>query len=70
MEEDFKRKLRPISLLAIGIVLLTTFAVAAGAHWGVGGLGALDPAGGDRLTRTRFAADRHLQRMRVPSGGW
>lgn len=30
---DFKANLRPISLLAIGLVLLTTCAVAAVAHW-------------------------------------
>src|SRR5208282_4376828 len=30
---DFKRELRPISLLAIGLVLATTITVAYVAHW-------------------------------------
>jgi Na+/H+ antiporter len=36
---DFKANLRPISLLAIGLVLFTTCAVAAVAHWMVPGMG-------------------------------
>ena len=35
---DFKANLRPISLLAIGLVLFTTCAVAAVAHWMVPGI--------------------------------
>jgi len=33
---DFRANLRPISLLAVGLVLVTTCAVAAAAHWAVG----------------------------------
>jgi monovalent cation/hydrogen antiporter len=33
---DFRANLRPISLLAVGLVLMTTCAVAAVAHWAVG----------------------------------
>jgi monovalent cation/hydrogen antiporter len=33
---DFRANLRPISLLAIGLVLMTTCVVAAVAHWAVG----------------------------------
>jgi monovalent cation/hydrogen antiporter len=33
---DFRANLRPISLLAVGLVLMTTCAVAAVGHWGVG----------------------------------
>ena len=32
---DFRANLRPISLLAVGLVLMTTFVVAAVAHWAV-----------------------------------
>jgi monovalent cation/hydrogen antiporter len=33
---DFRANLRPISLLAVGLVLMTTCAVAAAAHWAAG----------------------------------
>src|SRR5215212_5328143 len=33
---DFRANLRPISLLAVGLVLMTTCVVAAAAHWAVG----------------------------------
>src|SRR5215218_9621067 len=33
---DFRANLRPISLLAVGLVLMTTCVVAAVAHWAVG----------------------------------
>jgi monovalent cation/hydrogen antiporter len=33
---DFRANLRPISLLAIGLVLMTTCVVAAVAHWAIG----------------------------------
>src|SRR5829696_3228644 len=33
---DLKANLRPIGLLAVGLVLLTTFAVAAAAHFALG----------------------------------
>lgn len=34
--DDFRAHLRPITMLAFGLVLLTTFAVAAAAHWLIG----------------------------------
>jgi CPA1 family monovalent cation:H+ antiporter len=65
---DFKANLRPISLLAIGLVLFTTCLVAAVAHWLIGGmswatafvLGAIvSPP--DAVAATAIA-----QRLRVP----
>src|SRR5688572_14319419 len=64
---DFKRNLRPISLLAVGLVLFTTFAVAAVAHWVVGlGWGPAVLLGAIVSPPDAVAATAITQRLRVP----
>jgi monovalent cation/hydrogen antiporter len=65
---DFKANLRPIALLAIGLVLLTTFAVAAVAHWAVPGLpwAAAFVLGAIVSPPDAVAATAVTQRLRVP----
>src|SRR5687768_4347812 len=64
---DFKRNLRPISLLAIALVLFTTFAVAAVAHWVVGlGWAPSILLGAIVSPPDAIAATAILQRLRVP----
>ena len=65
---DFKANLRPISLLAIGLVLFTTVLTAAVAHWLVPGMG-WGPAfvlGAIISPPDAVAATAITQRLRVP----
>ncbi len=65
---DFRANLRPISLLAVGLVLMTTCAVAAVAHWG-----GRPPLGGSlhprrhRLPYGRHRRHRHRPAPRCPA---
>jgi CPA1 family monovalent cation:H+ antiporter len=65
---DFKANLRPISLLAIGLVLFTTCAVAAVAHWAVPDLSwaAAFVLGAIVSPPDAVAATAVTQRLRVP----
>jgi CPA1 family monovalent cation:H+ antiporter len=64
---DFRANLRPISLLAVGLVLMTTCAVAAVAHWGVGLPWAAAFALGAIVSPTdAIAATAIAQRLGVP----
>ena len=65
---DFKANLRPIGLLAIGLVLFTTCAVAAVAHWAVPGMpwAAAFVLGAIVSPPDAVAATAVTQRLRVP----
>jgi monovalent cation/hydrogen antiporter len=64
---DFRANLRPISLLAVGLVLMTTCVVAAVAHWAVGLPWAAAFALGAIVSPTdAIAATAVAQRLGVP----
>ena len=64
---DFRANLRPISLLAVGLVLMTTCMVAAVAHWGIGLSWAAAFALGAIVSPTdAIAATAVAQRLGVP----
>jgi CPA1 family monovalent cation:H+ antiporter len=64
---DFKSNLRPISFLAVGLVLFTTFLVAGVAHWGMGmGWAAAFALGAIVSPPDAVAATAITQRLRVP----
>ena len=65
---DFKANLRPIALLAIGLVLFTTCAVAAVAHWAVPGMpwAVAFVLGAIVSPPDAVAATAVTQRLRVP----
>src|SRR5207248_2761141 len=64
---DFKANLRPIVLLATGLVLFTTLAVAIAAHWAAGmSWGAAFVLGAIVSPTDAVAATSILQRFGVP----
>ena len=64
---DFKSNLRPIALLAVGLVLFTACLVAATAHWAIGmGWAAAFALGGIVSPPDAVAATSVTQRLRVP----
>jgi Na+/H+ antiporter len=64
---DFKGNLRPISLLAVGLVLFTTCLVAATAHWTMGlGWAAAFALGAIVSPPDAVAATAVAQRLRLP----
>jgi monovalent cation/hydrogen antiporter len=64
---DFRANLRPISLLAVGLVLMTTCVVAAVAHWAVGlPWGAAFVLGAIVSPTDAIAATAVAQRLGVP----
>ena len=65
---DFKANLRPISLLAIGLVLFTTCLTAVVAHWLIGGMGWATAfvLGAIISPPDAVAATAVTQRLRVP----
>jgi CPA1 family monovalent cation:H+ antiporter len=64
---DFRANLRPISLLAVGLVLMTTYVVAAVAHWALGlPLAAAFALGAIVSPTDAIAATAVAQRLGVP----